>query len=84
MEPPDIAPVDVIEAPVMLPVAVMLEVGDILCPLIFPYGAVIFPLYDCRFPYAETLPIDDVILPVLDVISPTADSVPVKEPLPSE
>ena len=57
---------------------------DILCPLIFPYGAVVFPLYACKFPYAETLPIDYVIVPQDDVISPNADSVPVKDPLPSE
>ena len=63
---------------VILPVAVTVEVDDILCPLIFPYGAVVFPLYACKFPSAETLPIDDVILPKVDVISPNADSVPVK------
>ena len=53
---------------------------DILCPLTVHDDAVMFPLYDSKFPYADTFPIDDVMFffSKVDVISPAADSVPVQ------
>ncbi|MFM7989220.1 MAG: hypothetical protein ACKPKO_58890, partial [Candidatus Fonsibacter sp.] len=61
---------------------VNLPVDVLLCPLTVLNDAVIFPLYDSKFPYADTFPIDDVIFPKVDVISPTTVNVPTKEPLP--
>ena len=60
----------VIVPPDICPVAVMVEVDDILFPLIFPKDAVMFPLYDSKLPYADMFPIDDVILPKVDVMFP--------------
>ncbi|MFM7978021.1 MAG: hypothetical protein ACKPKO_01785, partial [Candidatus Fonsibacter sp.] len=47
-------------------------VDVILCPLMVPHGAVMFPLYDSTFPYVDIFPIDDVMFPVVDVMFPVA------------
>ena len=48
----------------------------IRCLLMFPFCAVMCPLDDCKFPYADTCPTDAVMFPEIDVISLTVVNVP--------